>query len=53
MELKCDVNPLKGNTTIDETKLNVKAKEFRPKQNVVTIAKFKIQEDIINEEHSE
>ena len=31
LELNCDVNPVKSNTKTDETKFNVKAKEFRPK----------------------
>ena len=34
-------------------KLNIKAKEFRPKQNAAAIAKLKIQEDIITKENSE
>ena len=44
LELTCDVNPVKSDTNIDETKLNIKAKEFRPKRNAAVIAKLKIQE---------
>ena len=51
--MNCDVNPGKRNTNIDEPKLHIKAKEFRPKRNAATIAKLKIQEDIINEESLE
>ena len=32
---------------IDETKLNIKVKEFRPKRNAAAIAKLKIKEDTI------
>ena len=53
LELNCDVNLVKTNTNIDETKLNIKAKDFRPKRNAAAIAKLKIQEDIINEENPE
>ena len=47
LELNCDVNPVKSNTKIDETKLNIKVKEFRPKQDAAANAKLIIQEDII------
>ena len=53
LKLNCDVNPVKSNTNIAETKLNIKAKEFRAKRNLAVIAKLKIQEDIINKENSE
>ena len=53
LELKCQINPGKSNANIDETKLNIKAKEFRPKRNAAAIEKLKTQEDIINEENSE
>ena len=46
LELNCDVNLVKSNTKIDETKLNIKAKEFRPKQNAAANAKLIIQEII-------
>ena len=52
LELNCDVNPVKSNTNTDETKPNIKAKEFRPKRNAAAIAKLKIRKDIINEENS-
>ena len=32
---------------IDETKRNIKVKEFRPKRNAAAIAKLKIKEDTI------
>ena len=53
LELNCDVNLVKSNTSIDETNLNIKAKDFRPKRNAAAIAKLKIQEDIKNKENSE
>ena len=53
LKLNCDVNPVKSNTNIAETKLNIKAKEFRAKRNPAVIAKLKMQEDIINKENSE
>ena len=53
LESNCEVNPVKSNTNIDPTKLNIKAKEFRPKRNAAAIAKLKIQEDIKNKENSE
>ena len=52
LELNCDVNPVKRNTNTDETKPNIKAKEFRPKWNDAVIAKLKIRKDIMNEENS-
>ena len=48
LELNCSVNPVKSNTNIDETKPNIKAKEFRAERKAAAIAKFKIQEDTIN-----
>ena len=53
LELNCNINPIKSNTKVDKTKLNVRVEEFRPKRNSVAAAKLKIQEDTINEEHSE
>ena len=53
LELNSDVNPVKSNTNIDETELNIEAKVFRPKRNNAAIVKLKTQEKIINEENSE
>ena len=39
LELNCDKNRIKSITKIDETKLNAKAKKFRPKRNSAAIAK--------------
>ena len=53
LELNCDINPVKRNTNIDETKINIKAKESRRKRNAAAIAKLKIQQDTRNEKNSE
>ena len=42
LEWNCEVNPVQSNTNIDDTKLNIKAKELRPKRNAAAIAKLKI-----------
>ena len=42
LEWNCEVNPVQSNLNIDDTKLNIKAKELRPKRNAAAIAKLKI-----------